>query len=144
MLINCVLGITVDVPAPSGNIYPRSVIEKTLEQGKLSGNIYVVLLPSDVENISFVGFPIIPLNKAIGIMRDYQIGEGGDVRVDIDIFQSRITENLIEFVKSFTAVPIGYGTVKDGISQDDYKMVGITFDEARPVTRKKLSKKRNK
>lgn len=99
------LGFKADVPTVNGRIYTRSVLEEAFKRIKENADIFIVEDSTDV-----VHNYMVPIKKVIGVCKNYEILENGDVF----IYAKPI--NNFPYLDAFKLLTHGYAN----INRDNY------------------------
>ena len=115
------MGIRLDTPTHNGRVYPKEIFIKVLEDA-INKPSKLPITFSDPNN-----FGTIQAQDSLGFCSGFEMDDNNNVTLDATFF---VSSNDID-LSSFDLFPCGYGSVRDGVIQDDYKLQCVSL---RPST----------
>lgn len=113
--------IRADVPTANGNIYPKEVLERAVEQFNSASKRNTCFVVSDAEPDGRV-----LLSKVAAKVHSTKLRDGQLV-CQVEMLDTPAGKDIQKILEQGTITPLGMGTVKDGKVGDDLKVYGFSF-----------------
>jgi len=105
-----------DVPTGNGNIYPKEVLRKAVEEYASKTRRFGPLRADGKVALKDIAFEVMDVRM-----------EETKIVAEIDIFDRGVGTAAALREKLARLSPVGYGTVRDGRVQDDYILAGFNI-----------------
>jgi hypothetical protein len=117
--------LTADEPTMNGRVYPRELIEREIER-----------LRPEMESGRLLGWPADAsrttdsLGEVSHLVRGMKVEDDGKVTAKIEVLSTEKGNLLRELIENREVKfgPRGFGSVVDGVVQDDFKLRTIDVD----------------
>ena len=112
----------VDQLTPSGRMYPKEVFEREIRRLQTKADEGALFATVDNDSTQ------LELSKIAGCVRKLTL-EDDEIQAEIELFQTSPAAKIRALLSAgeVELKPSGYGTLKDGVVQDDYRMSHVAI-----------------